>query len=92
MNNYISLGFSGGSDGKESAYNAGDLGSFLGFGRSPGEVNSNTLHSCLENPMDRRAWGAIVHGATKSQTQLKRLCTHTHTYQKLILCNSTIFQ
>ena len=50
------LGFPGGSDGKESACNAGDLGSIPGSGRSPGEGNGNPLqHSCLENPMDRGA-------------------------------------
>ena len=49
--------FPGGSDGKVSAYNAGDPGSIPGSGRSPGEGNGNPLHySCLENPMDRGAW------------------------------------
>ena len=62
-----SLGFPGGSDSKESAYNAGDLGSIPGSGRSPGEGNGYPLqYSCLENPMDRGAWWAIVHGVTKS--------------------------
>ena len=56
------LGFPGGSDGKESAHNAGDLSSISGSGRSPGEGNGNPLqYSCLENPMDRGAWRAIVH-------------------------------
>ena len=46
-----------GSDGKASIYNAGDLGSILGSGRSPGEGNGNPLqYYCLENPMDRGAW------------------------------------
>ena len=46
-------GFPGGSDGKASAYNAGDLGSITESGRSPGEGNGNPLqYSCLENPMD----------------------------------------
>ena len=46
--------FPGGSDGKVSAHNAGDLGSIPGSGRSPGDGNGNPLqHSCLENPMDR---------------------------------------
>ena len=45
--------FPGGSDSKESAYNAGDLGLILGSGRFPGEGNGNPLqYSCLENPMD----------------------------------------
>ena len=48
------LGFLGGSDGKESAYNAGDWASVPGSGRSPGEGNGNPLqYSCLENSMDR---------------------------------------
>ena len=47
----------GGSDGKASAYNVGDLGSIPGLERSPGEGNGNALqYSCLENPMDRGAW------------------------------------
>ena len=57
--------------GKESACNAGDLGLILGSGRSPGEENGHPLQSsCLENPMDRGAWPATVHGAEKNQTQL----------------------
>ena len=49
--------FPGGSDGKVSAYNAGDLGSVPRSGRSPGEGNGNPLqNSCLENPMDGRSW------------------------------------
>ena len=50
--------FPGDSDGKVSAYNTGDPGSILGSGRPPGEGNGNPLQcSCLENPMDRGAWG-----------------------------------
>ena len=61
--------FPGGSDGKSSVYNAGDPGSITGSGRSPGEGNGNPLqYSCLENPMDRGAWWASVHGIAKSQT------------------------
>ena len=57
------------SANKESACNAGDTGSIPGWGRSPGERNSNPLqYSCLENPMDRGAWGATIHGAEKSRT------------------------
>ena len=49
--------FPGGSDAKASVYNAGDLGSSPGLGRSPGEGNGNPLqYYCLENPMDRGAW------------------------------------
>ena len=62
-------GFPGGSDGKESACNVGDLGSIPGSGRSPGEGNGNPLYcSCLENHMDRGAWWATVHGVAKSHT------------------------
>ena len=64
-------GFPGGLDGKESACNAGDLGSILGSGRSPGEGNGYPLqYSYLENFMDRGAWWAVVYGVTKSQTRL----------------------
>ena len=63
------MGFRGGADDKESACNAGDLGSIPGLGRSPGEGNGNPLeYSCLENSMDRGAWRATVHGITKSRT------------------------
>ena len=49
--------FPGSSDSKASAYNAGDLGSIPGSGRSPGEGNGNPLqYSCLKNPMDGEAW------------------------------------
>ena len=58
---YLPLGdlmnFPGGSYGKESAYNAGNLGLITGLGRSPGEGNGNLLqYGCLENSMDRGAW------------------------------------
>ena len=67
----IKVGFSGGSNGKESACNAGDPGSIPGSGRSPGERNGNALlYSCLENSMDRGGWQARVHELTESQTQL----------------------
>ena len=57
--------------GKEYACNAGDLGSIPGLGRSPGGRHGNPLqYSCLENPMDRGAWWAAVHGVAKSQTRL----------------------
>jgi len=59
----------GGSDSKESACNAGDPDLIPEAGSSPGGGNGNPLqYSCLENPMDRGAWGAIFHGITKSQT------------------------
>ena len=59
-------GFPHSSVGKESACSTGDLGSTPGLGRSPGEGNGNPLqYSCLENPMDRGAWQAIVHGVVR---------------------------
>ena len=62
-------GFLGGSEVKVSACNVGDLGSIPGLGRSPGDGNGNPhQYSCLENPMDRGAWWAILHGVTKSRT------------------------
>ena len=81
--------------GKESAYNAGDTedtGPIPELGRPPGGGHGNPLqYSCQENPMDRGAWQAAVHGVVKSQTRLKPLsmhalcmrectCTHTHTH------------
>ena len=63
---------SDGSTGKESACRAGDTrdtGSVPGLGRSLGEGHGNPLqYSCLENPMDRGAWWATVHGVVQSQT------------------------
>ena len=55
-----------------------DAGLMPGSRRSPGEGHGNSLqYSCLENPMDRGAWGATVSGVAKSQTRLKRLSTHS---------------
>ena len=66
--------FAGGSEDKASACHAGDPGLISGLGRSPEEVNGNPLqYSCLENPMDRGAWQATVHGVEKSQTWLGKL-------------------
>ena len=63
---YLLLGFPGGSNGKESACNEGDLGSILELGRSPGEGNGNPLqYSCLDNPMEIGAWQATVHGVAE---------------------------
>ena len=68
---FAKMGFPGGSDGKESACNVGDLGSVSESGRSPGEGNGYALqYSCLENPMDRGVWRATVRGVAKSQTRL----------------------
>ena len=67
-------GFPGGSEGKMSARNAGDLGLIPGMGRSPGEGNGNPLQcSCLENPRVGGAWWAAVYGVAQSRTLLKRL-------------------
>ena len=64
-------GFPGGSDGKESACNAGDPGLIPESGRSPGEGNGNSLqYYCLENPMHRGGWWAKIHEVAKSWTQL----------------------
>ena len=63
-----SEGFSGGSDGKESA----NPGSIPGLGRSPGEGHGNPLqYLCLENPMDRGTWWATVHKVAQGWTRLK---------------------
>ena len=65
------MGFPGGSDGTESACNAGDPGSISGWGRTPGKGNGHPLQcSHLENSMDRGAWWATVHGVAKSGTRL----------------------
>ena len=67
-------GFPGDSDSKESACNAGDLGSIPWSGRSPGEEHGNPLQcSCLENPSDGGAWWAAVYGVAQGRTRLKRL-------------------
>ena len=65
--------------------NAGDTGvKGLIPGRFPGVGNGNTLqYFCLENSMDRGAWGAVVHGVTKNQTQLN---VHTHSYVYVCVC------
>ena len=67
---------------KNPPANAGDgrnMGSIPGSGRSCEERNRNPLqYSCLENPKDRGAWWATVHGVSKSQTRLKRLNMHSH--------------
>ena len=67
----LSQRFPGGSEGKESACNAGDSSSIPRLGRYPGEEDGNPLlYSCLENSMDKGAWRATVHGVTKSRTRL----------------------
>ena len=70
----VFLGFRGGSAGKESACNTGDLGSIPGLGRSPGEGKGHPLqYSDLEKSMD-----CIVHGVEKSWTQLSNFHFHFH--------------
>ena len=69
---------------KESACNSGDLGSIPGLGRFPGERNGSPLqYPCLENPMDRGAWWATVHGAARVGHDLANK-PPTITYIKLI--------
>ena len=75
--------FPSGSDGKASAYNAGDLGLIPGPVRSPGEGNGNPLQcSCLENPRDGEAWWAAVYGVAQSRTRLKRLSSSSSSSSK----------
>ena len=72
--------FPGGSDSKESACSAGDLGFIPGLGRFPGERNGNLFqYSCLENALGRGASQAAVHSVPKSRTWLKWLST-AHPY------------
>ena len=68
---YLMVGLPWWFSGKDSACNAGDMGSVLGLGRSPGEGNGNPFqYSCLENPVDGGALWATVHGVAKSRTRL----------------------
>ena len=68
MHTYI-RGLPGGLGVKNPPANARDVGSTTRLGRSPREENGNPLqYSCLENPMDRVAWWAMVHGVAKNQT------------------------
>jgi len=65
--------------------NAGDVGSTPGSARSPGKGDSNPLqYSYLDNPMDRGAWRATVHGVAKSGIQLKQLSTHLYVKQPTV--------
>ena len=101
----VFLGFPCGSAGKESSCNVGDLGSISGLGRSPGEGKGYPLllvfgegngtplqHSCLENPMDRGAWWAAVHGVAKSQTGLRdfTFTFHFHALEKEMATHSSV--
>ena len=77
---YICRAFPGGSEVKAPVCSAGDLGVIPGSGRFPGEGNGNPLqYSCLENPMDRGARWATVHGVAKSRTLLSDF-TFTYVY------------
>ena len=79
--------FPGGSNGKESACNAGDHGSIPGSGKSPGEGNGNPLQCfCLDNSMDRGAWWAIVHGVSRSCIRLSNFTFIFTDLEIIILC------
>ena len=72
-----------------NAGDAGEMGSIPGPGRSPGVENGNPLqYSCLEHPMDRGAWGATVHGVTKSQAQLN----NSHFFKDMNTNNRAVVQ
>ena len=76
-------GFPGGTDGKESACNTGDLGSIPELGRSPGEGNGNPLqYSCLENSMDRESGGLQSMGLQRVRHDW---VTNTHTHRRKLL-------
>ena len=73
------MGFSGDSVAKNLPANVDDTGSIPGSGRSSGGGNGSPLkNSCLENPMDREAWQAKVHGVAKSWTWLSYLSLHAY--------------
>ena len=79
-------GFPGGSVSKESACNAGETGTIPESGRSSGEGNGNPpQYSCLENPMDRGAWGGLQSMALQSWTGLKWLSRHICMHIQLLL-------
>ena len=83
----LTLGFPSGSDGKESACNAGDSGSIPGSGRAPGEGNGNPLqYSCLENPMDRGAWQANFNHEVKCSRTVLPNRTYDSDGKVLHLC------
>ena len=72
-----------------------DVGSIPGLGRSPGGGHGNSLqYSCLENPMDRRAWWATVHRVAKSGTRLKQLSMHPRqtTLDYISLCTQSSYK
>ena len=74
-------GFLGGSVVKNSPANGGDVDSIPELGRAPGERNGYPLqYSCLENPTDRGAWWATVHGVAKTQTILSEKTTNNRAF------------
>ena len=80
MNKLFQLGFSGGSDSKESACTVGDLSLVPGLGRSPGGGHGTPpQYSCLENSTDRAAGQATVHGVAESRARLNWLSMRAHT-------------
>ena len=87
------LDFPGGSDGKESAWNAGDAGSNAGLGRCPGKGNGNPLqYSCLGNSMERGSWWVTVHGVLKSQTWQVTNTMKSSLVAQLVKCLSAMLE
>ena len=81
LNNSLRHGFAGGSDGKESAHNVGEVGSIPGWIRSPGEGHGSPLqYTWLENSADKGVWQTTVHRVAKSQTQLCYFHLYTTTF------------
>ena len=80
------MGFPGGSEVKVPASNAGDLSSIPGSGRHPGEGNGNPLqYSCLENPIDKGAWQATVHGVARVRHDLVTKPPHDDKIKRVLL-------
>ena len=87
---FKSLDLPGGSEGKESACNAGDPGSIPRSGISLREGTGCPLqYSCLDDSMDRRAWRTIVYRIAKGQTWLKQLSTHAYVHGGPTVCSRT---
>ena len=88
------LGYPGGSDGKESTYNVGDLGSIPGLRRCPGGGHGNPLqYSCMENTLDREAWWAMTHGIARVRHDwVTKHITHTSGKFKAYNAESVNFQ
>ena len=87
------IGFPGSSDGNESVCNAGDPGSISGSRKSSGEGTGNPLqYSCLENPRDRGAWKAVVHGVSEGRTRLSNFTFtfHFHALEKEMATHSSV--